>query len=67
MLVVDTRPYTYAIQDYVTGGGRGNQAISNLGRKWNACVVGGPDLFEHPDINDLVGWCSLIRCRLNPG
>ncbi|MDA9098096.1 ferredoxin--nitrite reductase [bacterium] len=51
--VVDTRPFTRDIQDYVTGGGRGNPEISNLGRKWNVCVVGGPDFFEHPDINDL--------------
>jgi len=51
--VVDTRPYTLAIQDYVTGGGRGNPDIANLGRKWNVCVVGGPDFYEHPDINDL--------------
>jgi ferredoxin-nitrite reductase len=51
--VVDTRPHTRAIQDYVTGGGRGNPDIANLGRKWNVCVVGGPDFYEHPDINDL--------------
>ena len=51
--IVDTRPYTLAIQDYVTGGGRGNPAIANLGRKWNVCVVGSSDFFEHPDINDL--------------
>ena len=51
--VVDTRPFTRDIQDYVTGGGRGNPEVSNLGRKWNVCVVGGPDFFEHPDINDL--------------
>lgn len=51
--VVDTRPHTTAIQDYVTGGGRGNPDIANLGRKWNVCVVGGPDFYEHPDINDL--------------
>ena len=37
----------------VTGGGRGNPDISNLGRKWNVCVVGSSDFFEHPDINDL--------------
>ena len=53
MEIVDTRPYTLAIQDYVTGGGRGNPAIANLGRKWNVCVVGSSDFFEHPDINDL--------------
>ena len=51
--IVDTRPYTLAIQEYVTGGGRGNPAIANLGRKWNVCVVGSSDFFEHPDINDL--------------
>ena len=41
------------LQDYVTGGGRGNPDIANLGRKWNVCVVGSADFFEHPDINDL--------------
>lgn len=51
--IVDTRPYTDAIQAYVTGGGKGNAAIANLGRKWNVCVVGSSDYFEHPDINDL--------------
>ena len=51
--IVDTRPITRALQDYVTGGGRGNALIANLPRKWNVCVVGGPDFYEHPDINDL--------------
>ena len=51
--IVDTRPITAALQDYVTGGGRGNPDIANLPRKWNVCVVGGPDFYEHPDINDL--------------
>ena len=51
--IIDTRPFTRAIQDYVSGGGRGNSDIANLGRKWNVCVVGGPDFYEHPDINDL--------------
>ena len=67
--MVDTRPFTRDIQDYVTGGGRGNPEVSNLGRKWNVCVVGGPDFFEHPDINDLafipadrdgVCWCNIL-------
>ena len=51
--IIDTRPFTYKIQDYVTGGGRGNPEISNLGRKWNVCVVGSSDYFEHPELNDL--------------
>ena len=50
--IVDTRPYTLAIQDYATVGTR-EPAIANLGRKWNVCVVGSSDFFEHPDINDL--------------
>ena len=51
--MVDTQPFTRDIQDYVTGGGRGNPGCQPR-RKWNVCVVGGPDFFEHPDINDYV-------------
>ncbi len=32
---------------------QGNPEITNLPRKWNVCVVGTHDLFEHPHINDL--------------
>ncbi len=30
-----------------------NERIANLPRKWNVCVVGSHDLYEHPHINDL--------------
>ncbi len=51
--IIDTRPFTDKIQEYVTGGGRGNPEVANLGRKWNVCVVGSSDYFEHPELNDL--------------
>ncbi|KAL5992822.1 hypothetical protein ACLOJK_013741 [Asimina triloba] len=51
--IVDTRPYNNLLSQYITGNGRGNPAVSNLPRKWNVCVVGSHDLFEHPHINDL--------------
>ena len=31
--IIDTRPFTDKIQEYVTGGGRGNPEIANLGEK----------------------------------
>ena len=31
----------------------GARQIANLPRKWNVCVVGTHDLYEHPHINDL--------------
>ncbi|CAN4112226.1 unnamed protein product [Withania somnifera] len=51
--IVDTRPYTNLLTQFVTGNSRGNPAVSNLPRKWNPCVVGSHDLYEHPHINDL--------------
>ncbi|XP_030944473.1 ferredoxin--nitrite reductase, chloroplastic [Quercus lobata] len=51
--IVDTRPYTDLLSQYITANSCGNQAITNLPRKWNVCVVGSHDLFEHPHINDL--------------
>lgn len=51
--IVDTRPYTNLLSHFVTANSRGNTAITNLPRKWNVCVVGSHDLFEHPHINDL--------------
>ncbi|XP_020271095.1 ferredoxin--nitrite reductase, chloroplastic, partial [Asparagus officinalis] len=51
--IIDTRPYTKLLSDYVTYNSRGNIAITNLPRKWNVCVVGTHDLYEHPHINDL--------------
>ncbi|KAJ4962935.1 hypothetical protein NE237_022874 [Protea cynaroides] len=51
--IVDTQPYTYLLSQFITGNSHGNPAVTNLPRKWNVCVVGSHDLFEHPHINDL--------------
>lgn len=51
--IVDTRPYCNLLSQFITANSRGNPAMSNLPRKWNVCVVGTHDLFEHPHINDL--------------
>ncbi|XP_010263547.1 PREDICTED: ferredoxin--nitrite reductase, chloroplastic [Nelumbo nucifera] len=51
--IVDTRPYTNLLSHFITGNSGGNPAVTNLPRKWNVCVVGSHDLFEHPHINDL--------------
>ncbi|XP_050210158.1 ferredoxin--nitrite reductase, chloroplastic [Mercurialis annua] len=51
--IVDTRPYTNLLSQFLTGNSLGNPAVSNLPRKWNVCVVGSHDLYEHPHINDL--------------
>ncbi|KAB5561229.1 hypothetical protein DKX38_006186 [Salix brachista] len=51
--IVDTRPYTNLLSQFITANSRGNPAFTNLPRKWNVCVVGSHDLYEHPHINDL--------------
>ncbi|KAA8536200.1 hypothetical protein F0562_028678 [Nyssa sinensis] len=51
--IVDTRPYTVLLSQFITANLRGNPAVTNLPRKWNVCVVGSHDLYEHPHINDL--------------
>ncbi|PIA46288.1 hypothetical protein AQUCO_01500061v1 [Aquilegia coerulea] len=51
--IVDTRPYNDQLSRFITGNFKGNLAFTNLPRKWNVCVVGSHDLFEHPHINDL--------------
>ncbi|KAL5705729.1 ferredoxin--nitrite reductase [Ranunculus cassubicifolius] len=51
--IVDTRPYNEELSLFITGNMKGNLAFTNLPRKWNVCVVGSHDLFEHPHINDL--------------
>jgi ferredoxin-nitrite reductase len=51
--IVDTAPFCRALNDYIINSGKGNTQITNLPRKWNVCVVGTHDLFEHPHINDL--------------
>ncbi|CAK9140988.1 unnamed protein product [Ilex paraguariensis] len=51
--IVDTRPYTNLLSQLITANSLGNPAFTNLPRKWNVCLVGSHDLFEHPHINDL--------------
>ncbi|XP_052194753.1 ferredoxin--nitrite reductase, chloroplastic [Diospyros lotus] len=51
--IVDTRAYTNLLSHFITANSQGNPAFTNLPRKWNVCVVGSHDLFEHPHINDL--------------
>ncbi|CAM8994165.1 unnamed protein product [Rhodiola kirilowii] len=51
--IVDTRPYNDMLTQFITNSSRGNPAFTNLPRKWNVCVVGSHDLYEHPHINDL--------------
>ncbi|KAK4284604.1 hypothetical protein QN277_001411 [Acacia crassicarpa] len=51
--IVDTRPYTNLLSQFITANSLGNPTVSNLPRKWNVCVVGSHDLYEHPHINDL--------------
>nr|AGO67239.1 ferredoxin--nitrite reductase [Silene vulgaris] len=51
--IVDTRPFTNLISQFVTANSRGNTSLTNLPRKWNPCVIGSHDLYEHPHINDL--------------
>ncbi|KAE8719344.1 Ferredoxin--nitrite reductase [Hibiscus syriacus] len=38
--IVDTRPYTNLLLQFITANSGGNPAFANLPRKWNACVVG---------------------------
>nr|AAN31831.1 putative ferredoxin--nitrite reductase [Arabidopsis thaliana] len=51
--IVDTRPYTNLLSQFITANSQGNPDFTNLPRKWNVCVVGTHDLYEHPHINDL--------------
>nr|XP_043619043.1 ferredoxin--nitrite reductase, chloroplastic [Erigeron canadensis] len=51
--IVDTRPYTNLLSQYITANSKGNPEFTNLPRKWNVCVIGSHDLYEHPHINDL--------------
>lgn len=51
--IVDTRPFNNLLSQFITANSRGNTALTNLPRKWNVCVIGSHDLYEHPHINDL--------------
>ena len=49
--IIDTRPYTYQLEKYLTNYGAGNPDFSNLPRKWNTAVAGAKDNFLlHNDI-----------------
>ena len=49
--IIDTRPYTLELENYLTKNGEGNPEFSNLPRKWNTAVAGSHDNFLlHNDI-----------------
>ena len=49
--IVDTRPYTTELQNFLTKNCEGNPEYSNLPRKWNTAVAGAKDNFLlHNDI-----------------
>ena len=49
--IVDTRPYTTELQNFLTNNCQGNPDYSNLPRKWNTAVAGAKDNFLlHNDI-----------------
>lgn len=54
--VYDTRQLCIDLTNYITMDQQGNPRVTNLPRKWNVCVVGSHDLYEHPHINDLAYW-----------
>ena len=43
--IIDTRPYTNKLHDFLTNNGKGNKEFSNLPRKWNTAVAGSKDNF----------------------
>ncbi|WP_320663519.1 ferredoxin--nitrite reductase [Prochlorococcus sp. MIT 1223] len=43
--VIDTRPYTFKLNEFLTKNGQGNPEFSNLPRKWNTAVAGASDNF----------------------
>lgn len=49
--IVDTRPYTHELNQFLTNNEEGNPEYSNLPRKWNTAVAGSKDNFLlHNDI-----------------
>ncbi len=43
--IIDTRPYTLELEDFLTNNGKGNEDFSNLPRKWNTAIAGSEDNF----------------------
>lgn len=62
--IVDTRPYNNLLSQFITGNSLGNPAFTNLPRKWNVCVIGSHDLYEHPHINDLAYMPATMNGRM---
>ncbi len=49
--IIDTRPFTLELQNFLTNNCQGNPEYSNLPRKWNTAVAGSKDNFLlHNDI-----------------
>jgi ferredoxin-nitrite reductase len=72
--IIDTRPFTIELQDFLTNKGEGNHEFSNLPRKWNTAVAGSKDNFLlHNDIvfhpvsnNGVLGFGVWIGGILSP-
>jgi ferredoxin-nitrite reductase len=72
--IVDTRPYTTKLQNFLTNNCEGNSEYSNLPRKWNTAVAGSKDNFLlHNDIvfhpvenNGVMGFSIWIGGILSP-
>ena len=72
--IIDTRPFTIELQDFLTNKGEGNHEFSNLPRKWNTAVAGAKDNFLlHNDIvfhpvenNGILGFGVWIGGILSP-
>ena len=43
--IIDTRPYTTELDNFLTNNSKGNPEYSNLPRKWNTAVAGAKDNF----------------------
>lgn len=51
--LIDTRELVQKLQDAITNQGQGNQAFTNLPRKFNIAVEGARDNSIHAEINDI--------------
>ncbi|HEY9736482.1 MAG TPA: ferredoxin--nitrite reductase [Trichocoleus sp.] len=51
--LIDTQGLVLKVQDMITGNGEGNQAFTNLPRKFNIAIEGGQDNSVHAEINDI--------------
>ncbi|MBD0268801.1 MAG: ferredoxin--nitrite reductase [Cyanobacteria bacterium Co-bin8] len=51
--LIDTQGLVLKVQDMITSNGEGNQAFTNLPRKFNIAIEGGRDNSIHAEINDI--------------